>query len=94
MVALGQARNNDVILPLPTISKVHAIFTQGSKGWSVTDQRSTNRTGVDDEPLQPGGSAAITDGSVIRLGPEVRVKFFAPSGLYAFLMRYRSGIGS
>jgi hypothetical protein len=94
MVTLGRARNNDLILPLPTISKVHAIFTRAPTGWTVTDQRSTNGIVVDDSQLQPGAWAPVNDGSVVRLGPVVTMKFFTPSGLFGFLSLFRSGIAS
>jgi len=94
MVTLGRARNNDVVVPLRTISKVHATFTHDSNGWRVTDERSANGTIVDDAPVQPGTSALLSDGSVIRLGPEVKAKFFTPAGIFGFLTLFRSGRAS
>ena len=84
--------NNDLVLPLKTISKEHALFGEGPSSWSVTDLRSTNGTYVDDHRLEPGMAVALSDGALLRLGPEVHAKFLLPVGLFAFVSIYRVGI--
>lgn len=92
MVTLGRAQNNDVIVPLSTVSKLHAILAHGPDGWTITDQRSTNGTMVDDERLEHPASAPLSDGTVVRFGPDVTAKFFTPPGLFEFLKLYESGM--
>jgi hypothetical protein len=94
MLTLGRAANNDIVLELLSVSKVHAYFTKGRAGWSVTDQRSTNGTFVDGQRLEPGTFVALADGAVVGIGPAVRAKFFAPSGLFRLLARHRTGAGA
>lgn len=92
MITIGRAPNNDVCLPLATVSKLHAYVMKGPRGWQVTDQRSTNGTSVEEIRLKPGEGRALEDGTRIDLGPDVHMKFFTPKGLHAFLALYRSGV--
>lgn len=94
MITLGRARNNDVCLPLPSVSKVHAYFQKkpGSRVWSLTDQRSTNGTTIDAKPLVPAAPADLHDGVRIAFGPDIRARYFTPEGLFGYLALARAGI--
>jgi len=51
-VTVGRAKNNDVIIRSPEISKLHAVFAQGDDGvWYVTDMGSANGTLVNSLPV-------------------------------------------
>jgi hypothetical protein len=84
MITVGRAENNDVCLPLPSISKMHAYF-MGSQTWRVFDQRSTNGTFMDSTPLAKGESAVVNDGCLLGFGADALAKFFLPKSLYAFV---------
>jgi hypothetical protein len=91
MITVGRAPNNDVILAHPTISKVHAYLSGTPSGWTLTDQKSRNGTYLQGNQLPAGSTTPLTDGDVVRLGPEIRATFFSPHGLYQFLLRHRKG---
>ncbi len=82
---VGRASNQDVCLPLESVSKFHACFTGSPNGWRVTDQRATNGTFVDAKQLPPGGSAWLHEGTTVAFGPEATARFFTPKGLYVVL---------
>jgi hypothetical protein len=90
VLTVGRATVQDVCVPLSSVSKFHVCLTRSPEGWKVTDQRATNRTFVDDEPLQPGGSARLRDGTRVGFGPEARATFFTPEGMFRILGRLRS----
>jgi len=92
MITVGRATNNDVCLELPTVSKLHAYFTQVQGTWKIFDQKATNGTFVDEVRLPPGGSTPATDGTRIGIGPDARARFYRPEGLFGFLQMYRAGI--
>ena len=54
-VSVGRARNNDIVLPAPSISKVHAVFQRAADGtgWKLTDVGSRNGTSLNGVPLAP-----------------------------------------
>lgn len=92
MVTVGRAPNNDVPVPLRTVSKLHASFTHSPSGWKITDHGSTNGTLVDEQRLPSSGSVLVADSTRIGFGPEARANFHTPEGLFAFLALYRAGV--
>jgi hypothetical protein len=93
-VSIGRGREADIALPLGNVSRVHALFSAGADGhWSVTDNRSTNGTFLNDQRLPTGATSDILDGAWIRFGADAIVKFYTPLGLYGYLKLYRSTVG-
>jgi hypothetical protein len=94
MITVGRTRNNDICLPLGSISKLHAYFVKkpGSDAWSITDQNATNGTIVDGFKLPSGGSAELHDGSRIGFGPDVFARYYTPAGLFGYLALSRAGL--
>lgn len=90
-VRLGRGPESDYSLPLPTVSKSHAVFLSTPTGWTLTDSWSTNGTFLDGREFAPGESAKLADGALIRFGPETVARFFTPQGLYGFLKLFRLG---
>lgn len=85
LITLGRAKNNDIIVDHPTVSKVHVIFTQTGKGeWSVSDERSSNGTFLNGVKLEPSVKRAVSDGDSLRLGPDVIARFFEQGSLWHF----------
>jgi hypothetical protein len=75
-VTIGRSENNDVIIPNPRVSRLHAIFHYDSRRdvWRVTDAGGRNGTQVDGKRLGADESASLPDGTRIRLGG-VEIKF-------------------
>ena len=93
LITVGRATNNDIVLPLRTVSKMHAYF-MGSSGpaWKVTDQHSANGTFVAGLKL-PGGSAAnLTDNTHIAFGADAQCRFLEPKGLWKLVVTCREHV--
>jgi hypothetical protein len=67
MITVGRTANNDLVIPDSSISKVHAIFMQTSRGFELADVGSKNGTAAAGEVLPPRGAAHL-----IRLGERLR----------------------
>lgn len=85
LITIGRTPNNDIVLPQPTISKVHAIATQGPGGWVLSDSRSSNGTFLDGVRLPPGEKRPLDDGAELRFGREVRARVMTPTSLLDLL---------
>jgi hypothetical protein len=72
VVNVGRAEYNDVVLPDPSVSTVHAKLQRREDFWILSDQGSTNGTFVDDERVTD--EAVLTAGASLRFG-EVKVLF-------------------
>lgn len=69
-IGIGRARNTDVWVPSPEISKYHAYVSRSPDGcYTITDAESANGTIVDHHTLAPLETRDLLDGSVVRLGP-------------------------
>lgn len=89
MITVGRATNNDVVLPLRTISKMHAYLMQTGAGWKITDQHSANGTFVDGLKLPDGQGALLADAAKIGFGNEAQCRFYTPPGLWKLVEAYR-----
>lgn len=68
-ISVGRARNCDVVLRLPFVSKLHAHLFQGEDGsLTLVDQRSANGTQVNGRELLPGDKAPVAVGDLISFG--------------------------
>ncbi len=72
VVNVGRADYNDLVLPDPSVSTVHAKLQRREGFWIISDQGSTNGTFVDDERVTD--EAVLTAGASLRFG-EVKVLF-------------------
>lgn len=70
-VGVGRARNTDVCIRLPRISKYHGYFTRSEDGGVhyFTDAGSKNGTTVDGDRLGPREPHELRPGSSVHLGP-------------------------
>lgn len=79
-VGVGRARNADVWLPNPRVSKYHAYFSGTPEaGYTLTDADSRNGTWVDGEKLAPRTPVPLAEGSEVVFGPH-RFTFYTPLG--------------
>eukprot|EP00475_Leptophrys_vorax_P016622 TRINITY_DN23095_c0_g1_i1.p1 TRINITY_DN23095_c0_g1~~TRINITY_DN23095_c0_g1_i1.p1 ORF type:complete len:225 (+),score=9.96 TRINITY_DN23095_c0_g1_i1:89-676(+) len=60
----------DVVIPVPTVSGVHARVENRGDALVVTDLDSTNGTFVDNAQVQPGNSVVAVAGSVVIFGDQ------------------------
>jgi predicted component of type VI protein secretion system len=58
MITVGRARNNDILLFDPIISKFHAYFSLVDGQWMLADAGSSNGTRINGLTLAPKGPAA------------------------------------
>jgi hypothetical protein len=68
-VSVGRARNKDVVLRHPSVSKFHAWFERDPQGhWSVADAGSKNGTRANTTDVAVRELAKIKPGDVLRFG--------------------------
>jgi hypothetical protein len=89
MLTIGRATNNDVVLPLRTVSKMHAYITNLTGAWKITDQHSANGTFLDGMRLPDGQGGVLADEAKIGFGNEAQCRFYTPRGLWKLIEAYR-----
>lgn len=68
-VSVGRARNKDVVLRHPSVSKFHAWFERDDKGiWSLADAGSKNGTRANSTDVAARELAKIKPGDTLRFG--------------------------
>ncbi|MEZ6186857.1 MAG: FHA domain-containing protein [Planctomycetota bacterium] len=68
-LTVGRARNNDVILTAPSVSKVHAWLSHaGPSGWFLMDNASTNGTTQNGTRLPPRQNVPLRVGDSLGFG--------------------------
>jgi len=68
-VLVGRSRENDLVLPFESVSRLHAfIRVSRDNKWTVEDAGSTNGTFVRGRQLKPGVQEAVEDSAPIKFG--------------------------
>lgn len=80
MLTVGRAKNNDLIIASPQVSKVHAWLQQRGGRWHLRDKGTTNGTFIDCVRLDPGVDCPLVSGHTIRFA-EVICRFVEPGDL-------------
>lgn len=82
MINIGRASNCDIVLLLPSVSKIHAYFQPaGEAEWDLVDCRSRNGTFVNNQQLPVGGRQRLQDRDVLRFGKHLTFQFLLPESL-------------
>ena len=76
--SIGKSKSNDIVLPMPQISRFHAVIAKKKKDWVITDTFS--KTGVEVNGKKIDGKQVITDGDIIKIG-EIPLKFLCAEAL-------------
>ncbi len=64
--SIGKSRSNDIVLPVPSVSRFHAVIAKKRSEWIITDTFSKNGIYLNGEKIN--GKAALNDGDVIEIG--------------------------
>ncbi len=76
-ITVGRSANNDIVVPSPLVSKLHAAFEQRGDDWFVFDIGSRNGTTVASLGLPPNEPRVIDIGAEIGFG-DTRFLFVPP----------------
>jgi serine phosphatase RsbU (regulator of sigma subunit) len=66
---IGRARESDVCVPSPEVSRKHAVVLGRGGGWCVIDQGGRTGTFLNGSRIDPGSPAALSSGDLLRVGP-------------------------
>lgn len=89
VISVGRAKHNDIIISLPVISKIHAIFRISRNKWCLIEAGSTNGTTINNQRLEPHKPYTLQDNDKINFGGEAPCRFYTPSGLWYLINLYR-----
>ena len=64
--SIGKSRANDIVLPVPAVSRFHAVIAKKRSEWIITDTFSKNGIKVNGKKVD--GKTALNDGDVIEIG--------------------------
>lgn len=83
--SIGRAPNCDVVVRLPSISKLHAyLLITGPSTYGLCDNEASNATYVNGRKLEPRATVALRIGDEIELGA-LKLEFVDASRLYQIL---------
>jgi hypothetical protein len=89
-IGVGRARNADICVLLPKVSKYHAFFTRKEDGaYTLTDAGSKNGTFIDGRQLAEKVAVPVEDGNEVLFGP-YRFTFYTPEGFLSIVGRRAS----
>ena len=71
--SIGKSKANDIVLPLPTVARFHAVIAKKRKDWVVTDT-SARAIGILVNGEKVDGSCVIENNDIITIG-NIPLKF-------------------
>lgn len=90
-VFVGRASNNDISIPHPTVSKLHAYLTLEQGRWWVVDVGSSNGTTVNGTKAPARAKTALYDKDVVVFG-RCAFSFLLPRSLYELVASMAAAI--
>jgi hypothetical protein len=88
-ITIGRTGNNDVVIPDPSVSRLHAYVRRDRSGWVVADAGSKNGSWLLGHVLEARRERPLPSRANLRLG-DVDVTFYDAGDLYAALGGERS----
>ena len=87
MITVGRTANNDICIPFPQVSKMHAHFQKDYRSgrMALTDAASTNGTRVNGQMLPPREPRFLEDRDRISFGEGIRGKFHTSRSMWALI---------
>jgi len=70
--SIGRSKSNDIVLPVPSVSRFHAVIAKKRSEWVITDTFS--KTGIEVNGKKVDGKMVIEDGDIITIG-SIPMKF-------------------
>lgn len=64
--SIGKSKANDICIPLPSVSRFHAVLSKKSKEWTITDTNSHVGVLVNEQPIDQ--VCGLEDGDEIQIG--------------------------
>lgn len=77
-ISIGKSKSNDIVLPMPDVSRFHAVIAKKQKEWVITDTFSKTGVLVNGEKIE--AQAVIEDGDIITIG-SIPLKFLCAEAL-------------
>lgn len=78
--SIGKSKSNDIVLPMPDVSRFHAVIAKKRKEWVITDTFS--KTGILVNGKRIEDKAVIEDGDIITIG-SIPLKFLCAEAVSA-----------
>lgn len=66
-ISVGRDQENEIQVPLSTVSRKHCVFFRDNDEWYLEDLKSTHGTKHNSKPVGAGGKKLLRDGDVIDL---------------------------
>lgn len=85
-IFLGRAPNNDLVVPHPTVSKLHAYFSRDHDRWWLVDVGSSNGTKMNGLRAPTRARVSLNDGDTLLFG-RCAFTFMSARRLYELLLR-------
>ncbi|MGN1328397.1 MAG: FHA domain-containing protein [Eubacterium sp.] len=78
--SIGKSKSNDIVLPMPNVSRFHAVIAKKRKEWVITDTFSKTGILVNGKKIEE--KSVIEDGDIITIG-SIPLKFLCTEAVSA-----------
>ena len=83
-VAIGRARNNDILIRHNSVSKLHAFVLKKGDDYFITDASSRNGVLINGNPITPEEETRLESGDELAFG-DIQGRFLLAPDFFAFL---------
>lgn len=66
-ISIGRDQQNDIQVPLSTVSRAHCILSNDNREWYLEDLKSTHGTRHNGKPVGAGGKKLLRDGDTVEM---------------------------
>ncbi|MEL6759963.1 MAG: FHA domain-containing protein [Myxococcota bacterium] len=86
-VVLGRATGNDIVVPVASVSSIHANLNPPAAGgsWTITDLESSNSTFLNDAKITAYNPMPLANGDYLRFGGNLLCWFITSARFYQLL---------